>query len=329
MRLDNQTGYPARILTADLPDEDFVRATVSLKLTFDLHASDDEALTLSADPMPFCEEPLATPFGTFHPELYFRKDGADLCVLGTLRRARPVTTALVQVGVAGHLAGVRVTGDRAWVRVDDAVVMSEPVAFTEMPLGYTRAYGGSAPTEDGDVVWPHNPDGRGLVLDPALAGGVLLPNLEPADGPYVTRWDDRPPVAGVGPVPYYWGLHAAEAVRLDDDGGAIREVTPRLFNHAHPSLVVPAIRPGDVVSVLGVWEQPLQFRVPAVLGQVVAYAGDDRIETLTDIDGVYVFMDAARVVVTQRARFRYPLRPKQRRGALVRLVAAPPAEGGA
>jgi hypothetical protein len=329
VRLDNQTGYPARILTADLPDEDFVRVTVSLKLTFDLHAGDEEMLTLSAEAMPFCEEPLSTPFGTFHPEIYFRKDGADLCVLGTLRRARPVTSALVQVGVAGRLASVRVTGDRVWAVTGDAVVMTDPAPFTEMPLGYDRAFGGSAPIEDGDMVWPHNPDGRGLVLDPSLASGVLLPNLEPADGPFVARWDDRPPVAGIGPVPFSWGLHAAEAVRLNADQTAIAEVTPRLFNHAHPSLVVPAIRPGDVVSVLGVWERPLQFRVPALLGQVVAYAGDERIEALADIDGVYVFMDAARVVVTQRARFRYQFSPGQRRGALVRLIDVSSAEGNA
>ena len=88
MKLDNESTFDAKVQVADLM-KDELRGAVIVKSTFDIHP--DGRLTVSEEPMPLVLDRLETPFGEFHAELFFRKQGADVCLLGSVRRKTPVT----------------------------------------------------------------------------------------------------------------------------------------------------------------------------------------------------------------------------------------------
>jgi hypothetical protein len=320
VRLQNQTPFPAHLLRVDLPDEDFVRAVVLSKATYELTQAG--VLVPSTAPMPILPEPLATPFGTFHGEIYPKKDQVDLCVLGTLERSVPVTALEVSVRAGDHVRRVRVMGDRRWVRGAYGLVPSRPEPFTAMPLGYSRAYGGRAPSEHGEVAWTDNPDGVGFYLREEDAVDRPLPNLEPSGAPHTSAWSEHVPVAGLGPYPMFWGLRAREGVTLNRERTELTGIVPRLFNHAHPDLVVPSIRPGDTVEIDGARDAPVRFELPRTRAHAICWTAHERVDAPATIDGVFVWLDAARVVVTQRAHFQYVFRKGEPRGALVTMTDA-------
>jgi hypothetical protein len=226
----------------------------------------------------------------------------------------------------GRLASrLRVTGNRVW-RENGApgrgLVPSEPEPFTEMPVAYTRAFGGKADFQGQLAAWPDNPDGVGYYLTRDQAVGRPLPNVEPADGPFLRTWEDRPPVAGWGPYPMFWGLRAREAVSVDAQAKVLKHVRPRVHNNAHPALIADKIEPGEIIQVEGLREAPLQFRVPRELAQVRVEVGERTSDVHARIDGVHVWADAGKVVVVQRVSFPYVVRPRELRQATVALAAA-------
>jgi hypothetical protein len=318
MKLVNETGFPATLERADFGSDDRF-AVVIWKLTYVLLPGG--GADFAPDPMPLHGDPLETPYGTFHGDIFLRKLGADLCVLGRIFRSQPVTSLEVAVRCGPHENRLRVTGDRVWIELPNGeLVPSDPVPFTEMELSYARAFGGTALSQGLPAPYADNPIGRGYVVERAHAVGAPLPNIEPAEGPWVTRWDDTPPPAGWGPYPMHWGLRARAAVTIDPELGAVVDLSPAAFNNAHPSLVLPAIAPGDAIEISGVYDQPVTVVVPRVLGNVRLEVGSTVTEVPTHIDGVFVWLDAARLVVTQRANFRYVRRDGELRVATLSMV---------
>ena len=215
---------------------------------------------------------------------------------------------------------LRVLGDRVWEsRGKGDPVPSAPLRFTEMPIAYKRAFGGKAPGSMGEVPWPQNPDGRGFYQTAAEAVGKPLANLEWTAGPAVRSWQDRPDPAGWGPYPMFWGLRAAASVLLDNDKN-VTGMSRKAFNHAHPAMVVDAIAEGERVEIEGVQSQPITFHVPRLPLTLQWSCGPDRGSVPLTADGLYVWIDQRKVVVTGRARFKYPFRRGEPRGA--RLEAA-------
>lgn len=202
MWLDNRTSFPAVLQTADFGSE-LRFAVVVWKSTYRLHA--DGRLSPADDPMPITGDPIETEYGMFHGDLFLRKQGADLCVLGTLRRSHPVTQTLVTIRCGSFSHSLRVTGDRVWVptRALDVLAASSPRPFTEMSLGFSRSFGGTARYKGLLASYPDNPMGRGYALEVDDARGKPLPNLEAAAGPFVERWQDTPRPAGWGPYPMH------------------------------------------------------------------------------------------------------------------------------
>lgn len=321
MRLQNQTPFPAHLLTVNIPDEGFVRAVVLSKATYDL--TPEGALVPSQEPMPVTPEPLVTPFGTLHGEVFPKKDGVDVCVLGTLSRTTPATAVEVVVRAGPYVHRVAVVGDRRWRRVGDVLVPTAPAPFTTMPLGYARAYGGRAVGEHGEVAWPDNPDGVGFYLREEDANEKPLPNLEAHDAPPPTSWQEHRPVAGLGPYPMFWGLRGREGLSVGDDQ-MLADIRPRVFNQAHPDMVVPSLEPGASFSIENVRDAPVRFELPRTRAHVVCWTAQERVDAQASIDGVYVWLDAGRVVITQRAHFHYVIRKGEPRGALVTMVDAEP-----
>jgi hypothetical protein len=167
------------------------------------------------------------------------KNFTDVVVQGSARSDKPCTHLEVELSVVGSKAKLSrtlsVTGNR-WVdRGASGLVLSQPEPFTEMPLKYDRAYGGTdelAETRQAEeevlnylaqqvdreeseelsaFSYPRNPAGKGYLIDIDGAKGLPWPNLEfPEDrlrieslARPVDQWGDRP-----YPACFDWFHHA-------------------------------------------------------------------------------------------------------------------------
>ncbi len=135
--------------------------------------------------------------------------------------AGPVAELVTGVLVGAARKVVRVRGERRIQRAANGrlrATAAEP--FSEMPLDWTRAYGGSDRYAEkllqrdrkwGACSYPRNPVGRGffLAVDLERLDGCALPNLDDPDDPVepdrlvaedALDWVDRPTAAGFGAI---------------------------------------------------------------------------------------------------------------------------------
>ncbi|MFO0630777.1 MAG: DUF2169 domain-containing protein [Polyangiales bacterium] len=172
-------------------------------------------------------------------DLYGWRNFTDLVVRGSARSERPVTSLDVELSVGGSggrlQRALKVTGDRRVERRGDTWRLGDPSSFTEMPLRYDRAFGGTDergedrlgdpderkflaetldPDEDSEMSrfsYPRNPAGSGYVVDEMSLDGLAWPNVEWADEwlrlaqtvKPLDRWGEHPMPAG-----FDWFHHA-------------------------------------------------------------------------------------------------------------------------
>lgn len=320
MDLENRTPFSARLVRIDRTEEQ-VDAVVIVKSTF---ANDAHGRPVpSSEQVPIIPDRLETPFGVFHTDCFVRKEGVDVCVLGTVRPGKPTRMARLNLSVDSHQSELSVFGERSWIRSRGGLHASDPIAFDEMPLAYSRAYGGVTEHDHESVTWPDNPVGRGYYLSAEKADGQPLPNIELAQGPPIRSWSDQPQVAGWAPYPLFWGMRAREGVEVRDpnDNFGYR-IKARLNNHAHPSLVIPALHPDAVIRIRGMRETDLAVPIPRVAPVVDADAGGRAVRAGGALDGVFIWADAGRVTLTHRIHFSYQYRKGERRCARLSDAAA-------
>jgi hypothetical protein len=118
-----------------------------------------------------------------------------------------------------------------------------------------------------------------------------------------------------------WGLRASAAVKVDDKKMAVASVDPSLFNNAHPDLVVPALSPGDTIQIDGLRDKRLAFALPRTLVRLQIDVAAQVAEVVGRIDGVFLWADAGKLVITQRATFSYEFRPREVRRVTATAVA--------
>jgi hypothetical protein len=311
MELVNASPFKAALLPMDLGRGDVV-AVVIAKATFDF---DDRGVTApAAEPMPLVKQLLETPYGIIHDEHFFKKQGIDLCVLGHVRRSRPVFEARVRMTCGPRRWELLVLGDRRWQRsYGKQLLPSPPTRFTEMPLGYSHAFGGEVKIGELAYAYPANPKGRGFYRTVEEAENQLVHNIDdPRQAP--ATWN---PVAlrpiGWGPYPNFWALRGSAAILSDPDTGEVRSVAPTLFNHAHPDLVLDRVQSGERISIDGLQERAVEVGVPAPPARIYLTLGTESRELDAPIDGLFIWTDERKLVVTQRARFRYPIRARELR----------------
>ncbi|HVT09342.1 MAG TPA: DUF2169 domain-containing protein [Polyangia bacterium] len=306
MELANQTPFPARLLRFQRAEDALVDGGLILKATF----QKDEAgrWIPTAEQLPLVGEPLSTAFGVFHSENFLRKDGVDLCVLGTVRAPRPRRGAEVCVSVGARRSTLMVYGERRWLRSGrGGLVASGPEPFEEMPISYHRAYGGKTVYDYEEISWPDNPVGRGYYLSEEAAEGQPLANIEKADAPPVRSWSDQPPVSGWGPYPCFWGLRAREAVKPDRANPSdLPTISRRLNNNAHPDLVLAALPESAEIRLTGLGAAEMVYTVPPLRTQLEVTVGDAVVaQPPIQVDGVFLWTDLGHVTVTARAHFNY------------------------
>lgn len=312
MDIRNNTGFECQTLLADRPVGRV--AVMVVKSTFDVQA--DGNLQPSETVMPLVQELEITEFGLLQSDVFFRKQGCDLCVMGHLRRSEPQQSTIVTLSVDDKvISRLRVSGDRSWCRGEEGQLYpSEPQAFSSMPLSYRKCFGGQETFEDGSMaVESRNPDGIGLYMNPEQALNQPIPNIEYADTPTTTPWDHEQKVPGWGPYPSVWALRAKMAVTLNEAGDAIERVEPNLFNQAHPDLMLEQSPLGACIRIDGLRDHPLHYRIPQPPAKIGVRFDDDYTPLESELDGIFIYADAGKVAITQRARVIYEPHPEQLR----------------
>jgi hypothetical protein len=190
-------------------------------------------------------------------ETYVYKPRADVLLLGSAHApgGRSVPALDVALRVGRHEWALRVTGDRQWLFPSRAVLVpmaSDPQPFTRVPLRYERSYGGF--DHRGRAWCAENPIGRGFIGRKTRESvhETFLPNVEHPRHP-IRSWDDRPPVAGWGPVRKDWAPRSRLSGRnidaLHETFGLPADFDHAYYNAAHPDLQVPFLNGDEPVEL--------------------------------------------------------------------------------
>ena len=323
----NDTGWEARLFTGAIDDEQ-IGAWLVARATFEVDPSRGR-LTPSAARWPVFHEKVDTRYGTFPSDNHPMHRGCDLVVLGRARCRQPVERCDASFSVGDFHRTIRVIGDRRWVRdVRGELVASTPTPFTEMPLDWSRAYGGRAESRGEPVEHPLNPQGRGVCLDEASAEGVSLPNLEDPSMPVAT-WMDSPVPAAWGPVDRSLPWQLGDRVKQEGWGpgnepgqerfnALVRTCTPAA---SVPRNVAPELR-GDERVRIALGDNRWDFALPGFNLRVDVQVGDERFVRRTSVSGLWFLADTQLLVVTFRSRWRYRMRPRETRAARLHAMSA-------
>jgi uncharacterized protein YjbI with pentapeptide repeats len=128
------------------------------------------------------------------------KLNAEVLLTGTCYApgGRPVTECPVRFSVGAWSKLLRVVGPRVWSDNLPGATASNPLSFTQMPLGYTNAFGGPG--------FPRNPVGKGR-------DSHELPTVELPGYTVRSRGDQLEP-AGLGPINPAWAQRASKVGTL-------------------------------------------------------------------------------------------------------------------
>ena len=152
-----------------------------------------------------------------------RKRACDVLLTGHARApaGRQVTRLRAGLRVGPMEKVFDVVGDRVWQAGLTGISASSPRPFTEMPVSYDRAFGGSDRQGDNerrhDAYLP-NPVGRGWhkQLKSAWVDGTPMPNLEELGKPVSFPSDPYRPMA-LGPLGRGWSGRARYAGTYDQE----------------------------------------------------------------------------------------------------------------
>ena len=151
-----------------------------------------------------------------------RKHACDILLTGHARApaGRQVTRLRASLRVGSMEKVFDVVGDRVWQAGLATITAAEPQPFTQMPVSYDRAFGGtdrhSNDPAEHDAYLP-NPVGCGWHkhLKNEWVDGSPLPNIEAVGQGVSFPTDKRPPVA-LGPLGRGWPQRARYAGTYDD-----------------------------------------------------------------------------------------------------------------
>ena len=212
-------------------------------------------------------------------DTYVWRNFTDLVVRGTARSEQPVESFDVTLSVTGGTKPferrIVATGDRFLDKGQTGLVLSSPVPFTEMPMRYDKAYGGTdelaetmiedpeylqmlrqASGDDAEEIseysYPRNPAGKGYLI--AEQGLVELPwpnlefpeerlshaSLEAIVRPRV-EWGDRPYPAAFDWFPHGWFprcAYFADFPETKDGGYPKRELSLGMFKEGEERMAL-------------------------------------------------------------------------------------------
>ncbi|HWV14059.1 MAG TPA: DUF2169 domain-containing protein [Cellvibrio sp.] len=202
----------------------------------------------------------------FHPG----KAATDIIMIGSAcsPQQQPVRAMDVSLTVANRQKTIRVFGNRVW----QGGRISAPEAFTEMPLVYERAFGGSHRVDDKvQAVCDRNPVGTGFAgkRSESEMNGIALPNLE-CPQQLIQDYRDQPTPACFAPTAPHWQPRVSHAGSYDEKWQEERapylpdDYHPAFMNAAHPDLICDTfLTGGEPVSITGMHAMgALNFQLP-------------------------------------------------------------------
>lgn len=318
MDFENHTSHNARFLNSGWTEHTMLGAVI-WRPTFRIQGS---RLVETPD-MPWPIEPgqMETPAGPFPGDVPFLTGGVDVFVLGNVYQpgGTPAPDLQLEIRVGKHFQRLLdVFGDRVWEKRWGKLVPSDPAPFVSMPLSFEGAYGGATEWEGQQHAWPFNSVGKGFYLSAEHAVGNPLPNLEDPEHP-IESFEDQPDPFCPVPLPPDSGLRAMNAVELEPHEGAerIRQITPRMFNHAHPRMIIEpehAPRAGDEVVVTCVRpDGDLRIALPDHTSHVHVQLENQHYLFPLHLDMIGILAEEERLVLGYRVVFTYAYRRMERR----------------
>lgn len=310
MNLTNHTRFPAGIARMVIGQDDRIAASVLVRVTFDLRG--DALIPSDEQPWIYSETPWKGPKGPMDGDLVFYKGGVDVFLFGHAvpEGGRPASQVDVEVRVgASFQRSVRVIGPRVWYRRLGSLAPTPPGKFEALALTLDHAFGGRDTWDGLEIPWPENPDGMGFYLSEESAIDKPLPYIEEPSA-LISKWDDKPPSAGLGPLPLGSALRAKQGLVIDEGGKP--KITPRLFNAAFAPMICPSAKSGDKVEVTGVSaDGPRGFMLPEMPFFIRLRFGAETHELPLAIDQIGIEADERRVFIAYRCPFRYIVVPLQ------------------
>ena len=225
------------------------------------------------------------------------KPRADVMLKGTChpRKEKPVPACPVVFGVGGWSKELLVIGDRSWKKGLLSDTMSDPEPFSEMPLGFARAFGGPG--------FAINPAGKGF-------DGLDLPNVEYRDK-LIRKRRDRPTPASFGPTNPAW-LPRAKMVGKEYGDSWKKKRAPyyavdfdwNYFNAAPADQQLPGYLKGDEelrFKSLHPESSDFKSRLPALRVRVF-FKNDQGTfhEVPTNLDTLFADLDEGKLYLTWR-----------------------------
>jgi hypothetical protein len=311
MSLVNATWYTA--VAVPIYDARGQRVVlVLIKATFELDRKGDLVPARDPAPLRMADElwdPKASQSSVRYPtDVLVKKARGDVVVVGSAICDKPVASADVVVKVGHVEAPLTVHGERHFERGARGVVIGPAIRFTEQPIVYEYAYGGTAP--DFHLADERNPVGVGVAHRHEDLLGTRAPQIEHPARPHTTASDAHPPM-GYGATLPHWLPRRHFVGTLDEAWQKDRmpllpaDYDDRFENVAHPSLQIEApLVPETRISVLGMSEDRLfQCVLPDLRLLVHGLRGRER-ETLSPpIDTLLIEPAAGRIEVSTRAVF--------------------------
>lgn len=237
-------------------------------------------------------------------DMVLPKTAAEFLVSGSAFApgGRPVQTITTSVRLGTLTKRVAAVGDR---HIEDGVP-TQPMPFTEMPMGWDRSYGGTK--------YPQNPLGRGIDEVPIQGVGfrVALPNVvlpqgadrprtpEPVNyGPHDLGWPQRQRLAGT---------HDQKWLEEDFPGFA-RDTDWRVFMAASPDQRFAAFLRGDedyAIANMHPSEPEITGRLPGIQPRIlIQRRGGSGLEDIPlSLTTVWFFPAHKRLVMIHHGRTR-------------------------
>lgn len=235
-------------------------------------------------------------------DLGLPKIGAEFLVAGSAFAPgrQPVRTLEVAIRLGSLTKRAAVVGDR---HIEDGLP-TDPLPFTEMPLGWDRSYGGKT--------YAQNPLGRGIDEAPIPGVGyrVALPNIVLPRG---AAAPGRPEPLNFGPIDIAWPQRASLAGTHDqtwleeDFPGFARDVDFRMAFAGQPDQRFAGFLTGDedyAVTNMHPEEPEITGRLPAFQPRIlVRRRGSDALEDVPlSLTTVWFFPAHKRLVTIHHGR---------------------------
>ncbi len=222
---------------------------------------------------------------------------------------QPVTALAVRVQVGAMIKQIKVQGPRSWKKRLGAYDASPPAPFTQLPLHYGLAFGGTHPYADREGrkladTFLDNPEGIGWAgpHTPDAAADAPAPCLEDFDDP-VLHPTGRHRALALSAIPRHWPQRIAHAGTYDETWHATQcpflpeDFDERYYQCAPPDQQIDYPQGGEEVELIHLLaDQPgLRFRLPDLRNTVRVLRTDYSVENLPAVvDTLFFETEAAR-----------------------------------